>query len=227
MIYADTFIEKRSIVLRNLNVNNLNVSTGNQYNTTGLTGYGFYTVTYENRLVHGHLYYQRFTYKYTTTNKVPTWCTFYLLGGSQGGAGTGTISGGLVANQEYTPSAIVTPSDTLSTTSGTLYQGPSANTSGVSGFVKEVLIYDVTELNNYLIALGLVTTQATLKTWCDTNLVWVPRYTPYEVAITDETDKVFIKKGTMIADEYIEPEGMITYSTLGASAQASYDYHFF
>ena len=230
MVYGDTFIEKNSIILRNLNTNALNGANGNQYNVTGLTGYNFYSVPYETPLKRNNVYYQRFTYKFTTTNKTPTWCTFYLSGGSQGGAGTGTVSTGLTADQEYTPSGIVRIGDAVASTSGTLYQGPSSGTygyQGVSGYVKNVMIYDVTQLQQHLIALGIIgTTDANLKTWCDSNLVWSPMKTPYVVTISDDSSTLFIRKGNMLANEYIEPDGLaVLYaanSTIRANPQRQY-----
>lgn len=231
MVYGDTFIEKNTIVLRNLNTNSRNDATGNQYNATGLTGYNFYSVPYEFPLKRNNVYYQRFTYKFTTTNKTPTWCTFYLSGGSQGGAGTGTVSGGLTPNQEYTPSGIVRIGDSVGSTSGTLYQGPSSGTYGYQGcsaYVKEVMIYDVTELQQYLIALGIIAnTDAALKTWCDTNLVWSPMKTPYVVTITDDSSTLFIRKGVMTANEYVEPEGLAVLCASNATIKANPQRQFF
>lgn len=233
MVYGDTFIEKNTIILRNLNTNALNGANGNQYNAIGLTGYGFYSVTYEFPLKKNNVYYQRFTYKYTTTKDKPQWTQFYIYDGAQGGASTGTISTGLVENQEYTPSAIARINDTSGTTYGTIYHGPSGTSgaygrTGVSAFVKNVIIYDVTELQQYLIALGIIaSTDAALKTWCDANLVWSPMKTPYTVTITDDSSTLFIRKGVMTANEYVEPDGLACLYAANSAIRANPQRQFF
>lgn len=213
MIYADQFIENSSIFLRNLNKNATNADW-----STASGSYGFYSVPYEQPLAYNHYYYQRFTYKFSTTNQKPTWVQFYRQGGSAGGASSGTISGGLTAGTEYTYSAIVQPSllEGITLTSGTVYQGPSNAIAGVSGQVKEVIMYDVTELFDILVANGLVAKDNTtaLKTWCDNNLTFQLYGINYDVTslITETTSKVFIKKGTEIQNEMIEADGMQAFS---------------
>ena len=215
MIYADNIIERNSVFLRNLNTNTRNTETGLW--SEGLGGYGFYSVSYEVPLAINRYYYQRFTYKYTTTNQSPTWVQMYIQGGMKGGAAK---TEGLTANTEYTVSTINQMSDNGASgfpiQSGIIYQGPSNSTTGVSGFVKDVIFYDVTELFEVLRSMGIATTTSALKTWCDENLEHRPKGVNYDITqlITDSAEKVTIKAGTIIATEFVEPDGMVAYSAL-------------
>lgn len=210
MLYADDIIEKGHLYLRNLNTSADNVETGTWSN--GSSSYGFYNIPYERPLAKGHYYYYRATYKYSTTNQSPTWVSYYTQGGS---ASLHTINNP-VAGTEYTLSAVGQPSTTAVITllSGCLYNGPSNAISGVTAYAKDVIAYDVTALFNILKINGVVSTNAELKTWCDTNLVHVPRYTNYDISniVNDSIEKVNINKGTLIADEFIEADGMLIYS---------------
>lgn len=214
MIYADQFIENNSIFLRNLNKNATNADW-----STASGSYGFYPVPYEQPLAYDHYYYQRFTYKFSTTNQKPTWVQFYRQGGFAGGASSGTISGGLTAGTEYTYSAIVQPEinyPAITLINGTIYQGPSGAIAGVSGQAKEIIMYDVTELFDILVANGLVAKDSTaaLKTWCDNNLVFQIYGVNYDITslVAEATSKVFIKKGIEIQNEIIEADGMEAFS---------------
>ena len=209
---ADKIIEKGALILRNLNINALNV---NNSWSGALTGYNFYDIRYEVPLTLGHKYYYRCKYKFTTTNQSPTWVQIYDQDGMH------NISGGYqgnpVAGTEYTLSGystpnIATPSYTI--TYGTIYNGNNGAISGVSSYVKEMLVYDVTDLFTYLKAYNIATTDAAAKTWCDTNLAWQPRYTNYDVTslVTDASKKIFITKGNIISDNFIECDGMQYYS---------------
>ena len=208
---ADYLIEKGSLFLRNLNTNALN--TAADVWSGALTGYGFYSVSYEMPLVLDHYYYQRFTYKFTTTNQSPTWAQFYIQDGMVGGPSQSNP----VANTEYTISGVqqaYIKSPSYPITYGTLYNGPSNSISGVSSFVKNVLIYDITELRSCLIALGIATTDAAIKTWCDNNLEFRPRYVDYDITdlVNDDANKLYLKEGTLIANNFIECDGMKYYS---------------
>ncbi len=213
MIYADQLIENNTLFLRNLNKN----ATSTNWSTAS-GSYGFYSVPYEQPLAYNHYYYQRFTYKFTTTNQKPTWVTFYRQGGGAGGATSGTVSAGLTPGQEYTYSAIVQPSISEGNplNHGTIYNGNSNAISGVSSQAKEVIMYDVTQLYDILVANGLVTKNNTnsLKTWCDNNLAYQNYGVNYDVTslITLDTSKVFINKGTLIQNELIEADGMEAFS---------------
>ena len=221
MIYANNLIERNKIILRNLNTNSLNTATDSW--SGALTGYGFYTVSYETPLVPWHYYYLRFTYKFTTTNQSPTWCRFYIQGGM---TGTDANINNPKASTEYTSSAIqqITLGVSHGITSGTLYNGNNNAISGVSSYVKNVLIYDVTGLYTALKAKGTVTSLSTLKTWCDSNLSHKPRYTDYDVSslINDTNTKVVFDKGDIVANEFIEADGMGYYSVNTTIANNTY-----
>jgi len=207
---ADFIVEKDKLILRNLNKNGAALDVW----SSGSSSYNFYNVPYETPVVLDHYYYQRFTYKFTTTNQSPTWSQFYIQGGMRGGPNISNP----VAGTEYTASGIQTVSITspsYTITSGTLYNGPGGAISGVSAQAKNVLIYDVTILRTYLRALGIATTDSAIKTWCDNNLVYVPPYTDYDISnllTNDATNKVYIKEGHIIANNFIECDGMKYYS---------------
>lgn len=197
--------------LRNLNVNSQN--TGKDVWSTANGSYGFYSVPYEYPLGVNNLYYVRYTYKFTTTNQSPTWVNFYK---QDGNATWNTTSiSNPTAGTEYTRSAVgsMNCSGGLTITTGTIYNGNSNAISGVLAQVKNVLVYDVTDLFELLRAAGVATTEATLKTWCDNNLEYSPRYTNYD--ITDKlptlNEKAVIKKGTLITGNFVETDGMKRY----------------
>ena len=210
MLYADDIIEKSHLYLRNLNTNADNVETGTWNN--GSSSYGFYNIPYERPLAKGHYYYYRATYKYSTTNQSPTWVSYYTQGGS---VSLNTINNP-VAGTEYTLSALGQPNTNaaISLTTGALYNGPSTAISGVTAYAKDVIAYDVTALFSVLKINGVVSTNAELKTWCDANLAHVPRYTNYDITeiVNDAVEKIGINKGILIADEFIEADGMKKYS---------------
>ena len=211
MIFSDTIIEKKKIFLRNLNINSQNDSPDTW--SAASSAYGFYQIPYEIPLGLNKYYYTRFTYKFTTTNQSPTWATFYLRDGSQTGGGS---INNPVAGTEYTVSTIASVVVGLSTTLeyGTIYNGKGDAIKGVSSQVKNVLIYDVTELYQILQQEGICSTINELKVWCDSNLICVPRYTNYDITelINNTLNKVIIKQGTLFMDELVEPDGMDFYA---------------
>ena len=213
MIYADSIIENNSLFLRNLNINNENTEAGRW--STASSSYGFYGMTYEQPLSPNHIYYGGYTYKFTTTNQSPTWVYFYFQGGSN--TLSGTRISNPVAGTEYTITGCGRPGFTsagIPLKNGTLYNGESNAISGVKAQAKDVFLYDVTELYECLRAAGIATTEAQLKTWCDEHLEYRPRYQNYDIRalVVTETTKVMIHKGTILANEYIEPDGMQYYS---------------
>lgn len=210
MIFADNVYENSGIILRNLDTSNYNTSSDTW--TPALTGYGFYSIYYETPLVYNHYYYQRFTYKFTTTNQSPTWCTMYRQGGMSGGA---TINNP-VTGTEYTASAIVQPAMGaygFPLTGGIIYNGEGNAINGVSSYVKNVLVYDITELYKVLLANNTVTSTDSMKTWCDNNLVHKPRYVNYDVtSLIESITNINIKKGFLACNEIVETEGMNRFS---------------
>lgn len=211
MVYADDIIERSGpIILRNIGISSLSTLTDTW--SSGLTGYGFLNFNYEKYLALDHLYYQRFTYKFTTTNQSPTWCRIYLQNGNVGNTDANVSNP--VAGTEYTVSGVITPVRGYTISGGTIYNGNSGAISGVTSYVKNVLTYDVTDLFFILRAMGVATTTAALKTWCDTNLEYRPSGVDYDVAsIVNQTEenKVTLKQGTVIANQFIEPGGMCYY----------------
>lgn len=209
MIYSDNIIEKSALWLRNLNANGLNTASDTW--SSALTGYGFYNIPFEIPLAVGHVYYSRATYKFTTTNQSPTWCTIYAQGGTNGTGGT--ISNP-TANTEYTISGIWRVVLPYTVTGGCIYNGNYNAIAGVSSYVKNVLVYDVTNLYTVLLAKGTVSSDATMKTWCDTNLVHKPKGINYDVSslVGASNNKIGLKNGAIVADEFIEADGMKQYS---------------
>ena len=177
MVYSDNIYENTGYILRNLN------KSATQAKDTWVsgTGYGFYSTYLEKPLTMNHLYYQRYYYKFSTTNQSPTWVNYYLYGGMQGGSGK---SGGLTANTEYLISGIVTPNMGAGNSPRymTIYNGESGAISGVTSYVKDVLVYDVTDLFLILKAKGVISnSHDSLKTWCDSNLLYVPTNVDYDI----------------------------------------------
>lgn len=212
MIYLDNILEKGSIFLRNLNINSSNTAKDVWSNES--SSYGFYSVPYEYMLGYNRLYYVRYTYKFTTTNQSPTWVAFYVQGGS---ASFGTNISNPVAGTEYTVSAIGRANfvyTNVTLTSGTIYNGASNAIAGVKSQVKNVMFYDITELAEILRAASIATTDAAVKTWCDNNLEYVPRYYNYDISnlITDAVNKLHIKKGTITTNTFVETDGLDFYA---------------
>lgn len=209
MLFSDTIIEKHGVFLRNLIKN----APAQDVWSTASSSYGMFGCNYEINLEPNQLYYVRYTYKFTTTNQSPTWVQYYIQGGSS------TIVAARIANPtagtEYTTSGVGRMSLTGGTlTSGTVYNGNSNAISGVSSQIKNLMFYDVTELFEILRACNMATTEAALKTWCDNNLIYSPPYTNYDIRekIINTDEKVYIKKGIVIADNFIESDTMRNYS---------------
>ena len=206
---ADRLIERNSIFLRN---NNAHATHDLDAWVSG-TGYGFYGIPYEKPLVLDHYYYLRCQYKFTTTNQSPTWFTMYFQGGGNGGP---SVSG-LTAGTTYTVSGIRQPAISRTSypiTAGTMYNGDSNKINGVTSYVRNVVVYDVTELYYALLAKGAVTDTDTLKTWCDSNLEYRKTGINYDITslVADSNEKVVVKGGNMIATNFIECDGMQYYS---------------
>lgn len=209
MLFSDTIIEKENLFLRNL------IKTAPAANTwsTASSAYAMFGCTYEIPLANESLYYVRYTYKFTTTNKSPTWVQFYIQGGGFTIPDARIINP--VAGTEYTVSGIggiSLPRGSLN--GGNIYNGNSDAINGVSSQIKNLMFYDVTELFEVLRASNIATTQAALKTWCDNNLVFSPPYTNYDIRnlIDNTAEKVYINKGNVITSNFIEPDGMRYYS---------------
>lgn len=206
----DNIIEPSGVYVRNLNVNTQNVATlsnGEYINnwSTASSAYYFYTIPYEKSLMLDHYYYVGFTYKFTTTNQSPTWVQQYMQSGSHSTPARILTP---TAGQEYSTTGICQAvSSGLSLDISYIYNGNSNAISGVQSQAKNVFVYDVTEIYSLLQVYGLVSNTTQLKTWCDNNIKYTPRYVNQQLTITPKT-KVFIKDGDMIADEFVEPSGL-------------------
>ena len=224
MVFSDNIIEKGGIFLRNLNVNNEN--TAIDVWSTASSSYGFYSVPYEHPLGVNNLYYVRYTYKFSTTNQKPTWVQFYIQGGSAT-LGSASQINNPTAGTEYTVSAvgrINTSYAGIPLSYGTMYNGQSSAINGVSAQVKNLMFYEVTDLYQILKAANIATTEIALKTWCDNNLEYVPRYTNYNITplITDAVSKIHMTKGNIVATEFIETDGLDFYATSATIRQHKY-----
>lgn len=219
MLFSDTIIEKGQFFLRNLIKN----APAKDVWSTASSSYGMFSIQYEKQLERYALYYGRYTYKFTTTNQSPTWVNYYLQGG------TITLPQTRISNPtagtEYTASGIGrigAHGGTL--TSGTIYNGNSNAISGVSSQIKNIVLYDVTELFELLRAENKATTEAALKTWCDNNLEFSPSFTNYDITtkVSDTQKKVFIHDGAVMASNFIEADGMRHYSVSTALKANTY-----
>lgn len=202
MVSLDNIIEPSGLFV----VNKAYIGVNADVYKTG-TGYGFVNVSYDTPLIPNHLYYQRYVYKFTTTNQSPTWVNFYYNYGKSSGAGISNQ----VAGREYTISGIFTPvyyTQSYGLVGGTFYHGPSNSTSGVTGYVKNVITYDVTELFSVLKAYNIALDTNALKTWCDNKLTFVNFSDKLFIGnLITTQDKVIINQGNIIARTFIEPEG--------------------
>ena len=220
IVRSDNIIE-HAVILRNLNVNDYNTATDQQ--SPALTGYCCYVVYYEKPLAKDHYYYTKASYKYASIGEnVPTWFGFYFQNGYSDSAKVDITT----ANTEYTVSKIFQTgykNINLSLTRGELYHGPSNIITGVNGYVRNVTVYDVTDLFDILRTRGVVTTIDQLKTWCDTNLVHKPRYVNYDVTdLIDASSKLYQYSGAIIGNTFVETDGMQAYSATATIRNNTY-----
>lgn len=213
MVFCDTIVENNSIFLENLTSN-----TSTDWKSSSAGAYMIYSIPYTKPLLKDHLYYYRCVYKYTTSNQKPTWCGIYCQGGM---SGTSAIVNNPQPNTEYTLSgyAYMTSGTSYTLWEGQIYNGSSNAISGVTGYVKNMVVYDVTSLFQHLKAKGKVTDENSMVTWCNTNLYYHPcgeaitTASPGGIsagAIGDNT-KIVLKSGG-ISCTPIECDGMEWYS---------------
>jgi hypothetical protein len=206
MVYCDSIVENDSLFLENLATN---ASSGWSSESSN---YAIYSFNYSKKLIKDHIYYARCKYKFTTTNQSPTWCKIYMQGGMT--AFTASINNPK-ANTEYTISGygIMTSGSGHSLTTGQVYNGNNNAINGVKAQIKELVIYDVTNLKMALLASGQISnSNDELVTWCNNNLVYKGSGIAYNVTslITDST-KININKG-IIHCSPVECDGMEVYS---------------
>lgn len=220
-IHVDNIAEKNHIYLINLNGNGKDVE-GTWY--AGSVGqYGHFAFNYKLPMVRGHYYYGRAYYKFTATGSTkPTSVALY----SQGGSYTFGSTSVSTAGTEYMVSGVCRPGYHAgsSATYGNIYAMPSGNLSGVTSYTKNCVIYDITELYDLLRSKGAVTTDAAMKTWCDTNLIYTRGDLGYDVTslVTDTTSKLTFHKGETVVNEVVEGDGMCAYSVSTVLANNCY-----
>ena len=209
MILSKNIIENNGLFLKNLNTNSIAKDT---WQSGGSGAYGFYAMPYGKNLEVDRLYYFRCSYKYTTTNQNPTWCHIYALDGQV--SVTGARIENPVAGTEYVLSGYLLGFNTAYANSyGTIYNGPSGAINGVIGYVKNPLVYDVTELYSLLKATGVVSSYSTLVTWCNNNLEYKRHTEKYDLSsLLNNITKIYINKGDLIGD-LVECDGMQAYSS--------------
>jgi hypothetical protein len=119
-----------------------------------------------------------------------------------------------VAGTEYVLSGYLLGFNTAYANSyGTIYNGPSGAINGVIGYVKNPLVYDVTELYSFLKATGVVSNYSTLVTWCNNNLEYKLHTEKYDLSsLLNDITKIYVNKGELIGD-LVECDGMQAYSS--------------
>lgn len=206
MIYCDNISEiKDGISLVNMVTST--TADGGWY-TSNAGSYLIYSSSLSDFAYRGRKYYAVCKYKFTTTNQSPTWVTPYL----GGYVGSGGITNP-VAGTEYKISGLFLSTDYNSSTytynkNLSFYNGASNAIKGCTASIKEVAMYDVTDLHDFLMAQGLVgSSTSALKTWCDSNLTFVASNKTLLVTANSIT-KVGFNKGSVYAKEYIETDWM-------------------
>lgn len=206
MIYCDSIVENDSLFLENLATN-----TSSGWSSES-SSYAIYAFNYSKKLIKDHIYYARCKYKFTTTNQSPTWCRIYMQGGMT--AFTANLNNPK-ANTEYTISGygIMTSGVGHSLTTGQVYNGNSNAINGVKAQIKELVVYDVTNLKMALLASGQISdSNDELVTWCDENLAYKNKAILYDItSLIDDSSKININKG-IIHCSPIECDGMEVYS---------------
>lgn len=206
MIYCDNISEVNDGISL-VNMVTSTVADGGWY-TSNVNSYLIYSSSLSDFVYRNRKYYTVCKYKFTTTNKSPTWVRPYLGGYVSFGGITNPT-----ANTEYTISGIITFTDYSVCTSTynktlSIYNGESNAITGCTASIKEVAMYDVTDLHDFLMAQGLInSTTSALKTWCDSNLTFVPSNTKLLINV-NSSSKVGFNKGSIYAKEYIETDWM-------------------
>lgn len=205
-MYVDRFIENCPIALHNLNSEAITGRVKDQWKNCG-NNYG--NLNQEVNFHKSRKYYARFEYKYTSTTTISRLLIYFGGGGGENGT-SGNFS---VTSSDPTIYSFVGTFDPEFKDSRAfiIYQGVYPNPSDLVGYLRNVLLYDVTDLWAYLKAKGTVTdSSSSFKTWADANLEWRPygeSYTPTGV-FAETLDSVSINKGTVIAQELVETDGM-------------------
>lgn len=205
-MYVDRFIENCPIALHNLNSEAVTGRVKDQWKNCGNN---YVILNQEVNFHKSRKYYARFEYKYTSITTISRLLIYFGNGGGENGT-SGNFS---VISSDPTIYSFVGTFDPEFKDSRALiiYQGVYPNPSDLVGYLRNVLLYDVTDLWAYLKAKGTVTdSSSSFKTWADTNLEWKPygeSYTPTGV-FAETLDNISINKGTVIAQELVETDGM-------------------
>ena len=204
-MYVDRFIENCPIALRNLNSDSVTGKVKDQWKNVG-NAYGAFACTVD--FCKGREYYCRFDYKYTSAQAITSLLLFY----GQGAENYRTFHAFSVSSADATTYSFVGTFNPEFVTDVLfeVYQGSPSNPSDLVGYLRNVLLYDVTDLWAYLKAKGTVTDSASsFKTWADANLEWKPYGESYTPSVMSSTlDSIAISKGTVIAGELVETDGM-------------------
>lgn len=226
MISANIIEPGAKILLRN---NIITQNNTNEWHTGKTSTHSFFPFTYEVPIRQDHLYYVKGSFKYTTaSSNNPTYFSMYFVAGLTVALNAIKVS---AANTEYTSSNII------QSFRKHLYNGSYFNScnyssfyyspyEGVTGYVKDLIAYDVTELYEILKTNGIATSTPALKTWCDNNLEWYPAYTYYDITdkVTNSiTNKIAID-GDTLCGNLIETDGMCCYSANGSFKYVSNTY---
>lgn len=207
MIFCDSIIENDSIILENLATN-----TSSGWSSES-SSYAIYSFNYSKKLIKDHIYYARCKYKFTTANQSPTWCRIYIQGGMNHFVLAGVNNP--KANTEYTISGygIMTSGVGHPLTTGQVYNGNSNAINGVKAQIKELVVYDVTNLKTALLASGQISnSNDELVTWCNNNLVYKGSGIAYDVtSLITGSNKTNINTG-IIHCTPVECDGMEVYS---------------
>lgn len=222
-IHVDNICEKNHIYLTNLQ-GTAYTAADTWYNPTAAGTYACVSYNYKVPLSLGHYYFGTVDYKYTTTDKSPTQVTLYFQGGGNA-FGDATVVNPVV-NTAYTISGFGTPAYHAGrpSTSSSLYQGPSNAISGALAHIRNLAFYDVTELYALLRSKGIVTSDATMRTWCRNNLTYHAPDEVYDVTslVEDTSTKLTFHEGEAVVNEVVECDGMNAYSVSTALASNCY-----
>lgn len=213
MLSANIIEPSGRITLRN----NILVSSNTE---VGQTGYACRSYTYETPIRLNRVYYYRFSYKYTTTNQVPTQVSMYAVGdmkpcGAQLTPSTSYQTASAIYTCVFADSGWFVWNGSIfgSKWMSSIYQMPSSGISGVTGYTKDLICYDVTDLYTILQVNGIVTNTTALKTWCDSNLEWKACGVDYDITSKVSTTVNGVKtKDAVVYGELVEADGMCQYA---------------
>lgn len=216
MVFCDNIVEKNSIILVNMIKQQLN-EANTWYQADYAGQYGFHNYYYEPQLAKYRYYYGFCTVKYTTTNKNIDWIAMYGIGGA---TRYDTVSNP-VAGTEYELYGIIntcSPANIHADSTmaySNIYAGPMDLNNGVTGYVKNICVYDVTALRAALLSKGVnVNSDENLRAWCKQNLTYNAPGVTYNATslVSDTSTKLTINKGDIVVNNLIECDGMQVYS---------------